>query len=41
LLNAYSSSGNYKKADELVQDMKSVGLVPNKVCFNVYFANKD
>lgn len=41
LLNAYSASGNYKKADELVQDIKSAGLVPNKVCFNVYFANKD
>jgi pentatricopeptide repeat protein len=39
LINAYSTSGNYKKADELVQDMKSAGLVPNKVCFNVYFAN--
>jgi pentatricopeptide repeat protein len=35
LLNAYSINGNYKKADELVQDMKSAGLVPNKVCFHV------
>ena len=35
LLNAYSISGNYRKADELVQDMKSAGLVPNKVCFHV------
>nr|POE88981.1 pentatricopeptide repeat-containing protein, chloroplastic [Quercus suber] len=25
LLNAYSISGNYRKADELVQDMKSAG----------------
>ncbi|CAL5358425.1 unnamed protein product [Camellia sinensis] len=32
LLNAYSVDGNYKKADMLVQDMKSAGLVPNKVC---------
>ncbi|KAM3694417.1 hypothetical protein ACJW31_07G056100 [Castanea mollissima] len=31
LLNAYLISGNYRKADELVQDMKSAGLVPNKV----------
>ncbi|KAA8545526.1 hypothetical protein F0562_020310 [Nyssa sinensis] len=31
LLNAYSVDGNYKKADELVQDMKSAGLVLNKV----------
>lgn len=35
LLNAYSSEGDYKKADELVLSMKSAGLVPNKVCFNV------
>ena len=35
MLNAYSISGNYRKADELVQDMKSAGLVPNKVCFHV------
>lgn len=40
LLNAYSINGNYLKADELVQDMKSAGLVPNKVCFHVYFANR-
>ena len=33
LLNAYSSGGDYTKADELIQDMKSSGLVPNKVCF--------
>ena len=32
LLNAYSVDGNYEKADMLVQDMKSAGLVPNKVC---------
>lgn len=32
MLNAYSISGNYKEADDLVQDMKSAGLVPNKVC---------
>ncbi|KAM7251814.1 hypothetical protein ACFE04_023697 [Oxalis oulophora] len=31
LLNAYSSDGNYKKADTLVEEMKSLGLVPNKV----------
>ncbi|KAL9679769.1 hypothetical protein QQ045_017636 [Rhodiola kirilowii] len=31
LLDAYSSEGDYKKADELVQNMKSAGLVPNKV----------
>lgn len=35
LLNAYSADGDYKKADMLVQDMKSAGLVPNKVCFHV------
>ena len=35
MLNAYSISGNYRKANELVQDMKSAGLVPNKVCFHV------
>nr|POE51357.1 pentatricopeptide repeat-containing protein, chloroplastic [Quercus suber] len=35
LLNSYSISGNYRKADELVQDMKSAELVPNKVCFHV------
>lgn len=33
LLNAYSTCGSYKKADMLIQDMKSEGLVPNKVCF--------
>lgn len=32
LLNAHSMRGNYKEADALVQDMKSAGLVPNKVC---------
>lgn len=37
LLNAYSSGGDYKKADELVQDMKSSGLVPNKVCLMFIF----
>ncbi|MCH94088.1 pentatricopeptide repeat-containing protein, partial [Trifolium medium] len=31
LLNAYSASGNVKKADALIQDMESEGLVPNKV----------
>lgn len=31
LLNAYSANGNYKKAEELVQDMKSTGLKQNKV----------
>lgn len=36
LLNAYSIHGDYKKAHDLVQDMKSAGLVPNKVCFHVY-----
>ena len=35
LLNAYSISGNNRKADKLVQDMKCVGLVANKVCFHV------
>lgn len=34
LLNAYSSGGNYEKANKLVQEMKSSGLVPNKVCFH-------
>lgn len=33
LLNAYSACGDYQKADRLIQDMKSEGLVPNKVCF--------
>lgn len=32
LLNAYSTGGDYEKADNLVQEMKSAGLVPNKVC---------
>lgn len=36
LLNAYSVDGNFKKADMLVQDMKSAGLVPNKVCFRFF-----
>lgn len=31
LLNAYSVNGNSKRADDLIQDMKSGGLVPNKV----------
>ncbi|KAI3981251.1 hypothetical protein MKX01_021506 [Papaver californicum] len=31
LLNAYSVEGNHSKADALVKDMKSAGLVPNKV----------
>lgn len=34
MLNAYSICGNYTKAEILVQDMKSAGLVPNKVCFH-------
>ena len=34
LLNAYSMCGDYKKAQTLVQDMKSAALVPNKVCFH-------
>lgn len=33
LLNAYSINGNYKKANEIIESMKSAGLVPNKVCF--------
>ena len=33
LLNAYSSGRDYAKANELIQVMKSSGLVPNKVCF--------
>lgn len=33
LLNAYSACGDFKKADMLIQDMKSEGVVPNKVCF--------
>lgn len=37
LLNAYSACGNYKKADALIQDMQSEGLVPNKVCFLVIY----
>lgn len=36
LINAYSVCGNYKKADQLIQDMKSAGLVPNKVCFSCH-----
>ena len=36
LINAYSVDGNYTKADELIQEMKSGGLVLNKVrCFFV------
>lgn len=35
LLNAYSYDGNYRKADELMEEIKSSGLVPNKVCFCV------
>ncbi|TYK18774.1 pentatricopeptide repeat-containing protein [Cucumis melo var. makuwa] len=31
LLNAYSINGDYKKADELIEDMKLTGLVPNKL----------
>jgi pentatricopeptide repeat protein len=34
LLNSYSWKGDYKKADELMTEMKSIGLVPNKVCFS-------
>lgn len=34
LLNAYSGDGKYLKAEKLVNDMKSSGLVPNKVHFN-------
>ncbi|XP_075674561.1 pentatricopeptide repeat-containing protein At5g46580, chloroplastic-like isoform X2 [Castanea sativa] len=37
LLNAYLISGNCRKADELVQDMKSAGLVPNKVILTTLF----
>lgn len=35
LLNAYSACGDHNKAHALVQDMKSAGLVPNKVCFSL------
>lgn len=31
LLNAYSFDGNYQKADKLVQDMSSAGIMPTKV----------
>lgn len=36
LLNAYSASGDYKKAEAVVRDIKYAGLVPNKVCFHAY-----
>lgn len=36
LLNAYSLDGNHKDADKLLNDMKSAGLVPNKVCQYIY-----
>lgn len=36
LLNAYSVNGNHVKADKLLEDIESAGLVPNKVCFQVY-----
>lgn len=36
LLNAYSVNGNHVKADMLLKDIESAGLVPNKVCFHVY-----
>lgn len=33
LLNAYSYDGNYRKSDELMEELKSSGLAPNKVFF--------
>lgn len=33
LLNAYAVDGNHEKADELIQEMRSVGLTLNKVWF--------
>lgn len=33
LLNAYAVHGNYKKAENLIQDMRSAGLELNKVGF--------
>lgn len=39
LLNSYSWKGDYKKADELMTEMKSIGLEPNKVCFCQYFSS--
>lgn len=32
LLNAYSVDGNYEKAEALIEEMRSAGLVLNKVC---------
>lgn len=40
LLNAYSMDGNYEKAEEILREMKSAGLVPNKVCFICFIAFK-
>lgn len=36
LLNSYAWNGDYKKADELMNEITSVGLVPNKVCFVIF-----
>lgn len=32
LLNAYSADGNCEKAEALIEEMRSAGLVLNKVC---------
>lgn len=32
LLNAYSADRNYEKAEVLIEEMRSAGLVLNKVC---------
>lgn len=37
LLNAYSYDGNYRKSDELMEELKSSGLAPNKVCLFFVF----
>lgn len=39
LLNSYSWNGDYKKADELMTEIKSTELVPNKVCFVNIFSS--
>lgn len=35
LLNAYAIDGNYRKADDLIEEMRFAGLVLNKVHFQL------
>lgn len=40
LLNAYSADRNYEKAEALIEEMRSAGLVLNKVCHSTFLPVK-